>query len=303
MDASIVIPTYNRRKLLEKALECLFYQNYPADRYEIIVVDDGSTDGTEEMIKPLLSSCKLRYLRNKQRMGLPKTRNRGIKEAKGKIIIFTDSDVMVTPDFIKQHLSYHKKYKNAIVKGELIQVSSFDQIGKKKKGIFDICFNSFTTANVSVKRSHLIEVGLFDESFLPYGWEDMELGHRLVKKGLKRIKNRNAIGYHYKGKENLFSNSNLTSLYEKEMMRGINGALYYKKHPELRVKLATQYNPLFAFSFIGEWIEKKKSGKKLLEFSRKHKIGWLYRLLLKLIEYYYYLQGFKRANYSKNRNP
>jgi len=50
MDVSIVIPTYNRRKILKRALELLFAQNYPKDKYEIILVDDGSTDGTDEMV-------------------------------------------------------------------------------------------------------------------------------------------------------------------------------------------------------------------------------------------------------------
>ena len=243
IEASVVIPSYNRKWILKKALEALFNQTYPVDKYEIILVDDGSTDGTEKMMRFLSSPCRLRYLRNKKRIGAPKTRNRGIREAKAEIIIFTDSDVIVVPDFIEQHLSYHRKYKDVIVNGELIQISSLEQVGKKRKGILDISFSPFDTANVSVKRDLLLEVGLFDETLSAYGWQDIELGYRLIKRGLKKKKNRKAIGYHYKRNEKSFNS--LSFLCEKEKMRGISGALFYKKHPEFRIKVATQYNPLF----------------------------------------------------------
>jgi len=289
---SIIIPSYNRKEILKEALKALFNQNYPKDKYEIVLVDDGSTDGTEEMVSSLSSPCRLKYLKNGERMGAPRTRNRGIKEAEGEFIIFTDSDVIVLSDFIEQHLNYHKKYGDVIVSGELIQISSLNEVGKKKKGIFDISFSPFDTANVSVRKNFLLEVELFDESFSAYGWQDIELGYRLIKGGLKRKKNRSALGYHYKGKKGSF---NLDYLCEKEKMRGISGALYYKKHPEFKVKLATQCNPLFAFAFIGKWIDEKEKGKKLLEFAEKHKIGWLYSSLVKLTTCHYYLQGFRET--------
>ncbi|MCD6472972.1 glycosyltransferase [Candidatus Aerophobetes bacterium] len=290
--ASIIIPSYNRKIILKESLIPLFNQNYPKDKYEIVLVDDGSTDGTEEMVKSLPSPCRLKYLKNRERMGAPKTRNRGIKKAEGEFIIFTDSDVIVLSDFIEQHLNYHKKYKNAIVSGELIQISSLDEVGKKRKGILDISFSPFDTANVSVRKDFLLEVGLFDESFSAYGWQDIELGYRLIKRGLKRKKNRSALGYHYKGEKDSLD---LNYLCEKERMRGISGALYYKKHPEFKVKLATQCNPLFAFAFIGKWVDEKEKGERFLEFAKKHKIGWLYSSLVKLTTYHYYLQGFRET--------
>ncbi|MEA1964957.1 MAG: glycosyltransferase [Candidatus Aerophobetes bacterium] len=287
--ASIVIPSYNRKEILKEVLTALFNQSYPQDKYEIVLVDDGSTDGTEQMISSLFSPCKVKYLRNKQRMGAPKTRNRGVKKAEGEFIIFVDSDVIVLSDFIEQHLNYHKKYGDVIVNGELIQISSLDEVGKKRKGVFDISFSPFDTANVSIRKKFLLEVGLFDESFSVYGWQDIELGYRLIKRGLKRKKNRSALGYHYK-KKGYF---NLNYLCEKEKRRGISGALYYKKYPEFKVKLATQCNPLFAFAFIGKWVDEKESGKKLLEFAQKHKIGWLCDSLVRLTTCHYYLQGFR----------
>ncbi|GAI03024.1 unnamed protein product, partial [marine sediment metagenome] len=71
VEASIIIPTYNRKSILEKCLKALFNQNCPKDKYEIILIDDGSTDDTRTMIESLSPSCKLKYLRNEKRMGVP----------------------------------------------------------------------------------------------------------------------------------------------------------------------------------------------------------------------------------------
>ncbi len=289
VEASIIIPTYNRKSILEKCLEALFNQNYPKDKYEIILIDDGSTDDTRTMIESFSPSCKLKYLRNEKRMGIPRTRNRGIREAQGKYIIFTDSDVVATPNFIKQHMAYHKKYQDVIVNGELIWVPSFKQIGKKRKSIFDLSLSSFDTANVSVARKHLLKVGGFDEDLSAYGWQDLELGYRLRKAGLKCKRNRHALAYHYFKKKSL---SDLPSLCEKEKMRGISGALYYRKHPYLSVRLATQCNPLFLLAFIGKWIDKNKKGREILVFAERHRINWLFSMLVKLITSHYYLKGW-----------
>jgi len=289
VEASIIIPTYNRKSILEKCLKALFNQNCPKDKYEIILIDDGSTDDTRTMIESLSPSCKLKYLRNEKRMGVPRTRNKGIRQARGKYIIFTDSDIIVTPNFIRQHMNYHKKYQDVIVNGELIRVLSLKQIGKKRKSIFDLSFSPFDTANVSVARKHLLEVGGFDEDLLAYGWQDLELGYRLRKAGLRCKRNRHALGYHYFEKNSL---SDLPSLCEKEKMRGTSGALYYQKHPHLSVRLATQGNPLFLLAFIGKWIDENKKGRKILVFAERHHINWLFSLLVKLITSHYYLMGW-----------
>lgn len=298
IDVSIIIPTYNRGYILEKCLKALFNQVYPKDRYEIILVDDGSTDGTNRMIASLNPPCRLKYLKNEKRIGQPKSRNKAIKKAEGEIIIFTDSDIIPVSDFISQHISFHKKYKNIIVNGSLIRISNLDEIGKKKKGILDISFSSFDTANVSVRKEHLIKVGGFDEDFLPYGFADLELGYRLRKLGLKPKKNPLALGYHYKEPRKIFDPKNM---YEKEKMRGISAALYWKKHPTLRVKLTTQANPLFVLSFIGKWLVEKEVGGKIFSSVKKNKNKTLFMFLSRLIGCYYYLEGFKegKARYEK----
>ena len=289
IEASIVIPTYNRKSILEKCLEALFNQNYPNDKYEIVLINDGSTDETDKMVASLDPPCRLRYVRNNKRLGVPKSRNRGIRLARGKYIICVDSDIIVVPEFAQEHLKYHRLYGDGIVNGELIYISSLEQVGKKRKGVWDISFSSFDTANVSVRKKHIDKVGGFDVDLLPYGWQDVELGYRLKKIGLKSRKNPEALGYHFR---KWADTSNLDFLKEKELMRGMSGALYFKKHPCFKVKASVKGNPLFGLAFIGRWLDKNPGGKRVFSRLQKRNIEWLNAALIKLVLYHYYLQGY-----------
>lgn len=289
IEASIVIPTYNRKSILEKCLEALFNQNYPNDKYEIVLINDGSTDETDKMVASLNPPCRLRYVRNNKRLGLPKSRNRGIRLARGKYIICVDSDIIVVPEFAQEHLKYHRLYGDGIVNGELIYISSLEQVGKKRKGVWDISFSSFDTANVSVRKKHIDKVGGFDVDLLPYGWQDVELGYRLKKIGLKSRKNPEALGYHFR---KWADTSNLDFLKEKELMRGMSGALYFKKHPCFKVKASVKGNPLFGLAFIGRWLDKNPGGKRVFSRLQKRDIEWLNAALIKLVLCHYYLQGY-----------
>ena len=289
IEASIVIPTYNRKSILEKCLEALFNQDYPNDKYEIVLIDDGSTDETDKMVASLDPPCRLRYVRNNKRLGVPKSRNRGIRLARGKYIICVDSDIIVVPEFAQEHLKYHRLYGDGIVNGELIYISSLEQVGKKRKGVWDISFSSFDTANVSVRKKHIDKVGGFDVDLLPYGWQDVELGYRLKKIGLKSRKNPEALGYHFR---KWADTSNLDFLKEKELMRGMSGALYFKKHPCFKVKASVKGNPLFGLAFIGRWLEKNPGGKRVFSRLQKRDIEWLNAALIKLVLCHYYLQGY-----------
>lgn len=291
MQVSVVIPTYNRKYVLEKCLEALFNQNYAKHKYEIILIDDGSTDGTEKMIKLLSSSCQLRYIRNEKRLGQSISRNKGVKIAEGRYIIFVDSDIIVVPEFVQEHLNSHKQQEDVIVNGELIYISTLHEVGRRKKSFRDISFSPFDTANVSVKRECINKVGGFDEGLLPYGWQDIELGYRLKKMGLKRKKNKKALGYHFRGGEDTF---NVDFLKEKELMRGMSGALYFKKHPSFDVKLAVRGNPLFTFAFIGRWLDESSKGKRFFSRLRKKNIKWLNAALIKLILCHHYLKGYEQ---------
>lgn len=101
MDISVVLATYNRRHLLERSLEALLHQETPLD-YEIIVVDNNSTDGTADMVQAYAAGCaRLRYV-FEPRQGVAFGRNAGIDVARGSLIAFCDDDVWVAPDWLQQ---------------------------------------------------------------------------------------------------------------------------------------------------------------------------------------------------------
>lgn len=294
MKVSIVIPTHNQKEILAKTLDYLILQDYPKDQYEIVIVDDGSTDATQEMVKSKMGSkVGLRYFYQKQ-CGPHFARNLGIEKAWGEIIIFVDSDIFTPQNFITEHVKFHQKFGDVVVSGPTVRTDNLDNVfddierRKVKKWLFDFSGPSFITSNLSVKRKSLVRVGGFDEEFTGFGWHDWELGLRLKKLGLKAKRNINAIVYHYKKKINL---SDLPSLCEKKREQGRNAVLYYKKHPTLRVKFGIRPQSLIFDKLIG-WID-KDFGERLILLAAKKGSRWWLNLLIKWKLLHAYAQGLR----------
>ncbi len=98
---TVVVPTYNRRELLERTLDALAAQTYPAERCEVVVVDDGSTDGTAEMLAGRTTPGRLTALRNPVNSSAATARNRGVAAANGEIVAFTDDDCRPVPTWLE----------------------------------------------------------------------------------------------------------------------------------------------------------------------------------------------------------
>ncbi|MCM8774478.1 MAG: glycosyltransferase [Candidatus Omnitrophica bacterium] len=191
MDISIVIPTYNRREKLKRCLESLFKQEYPKDNFEIIVVDDGSYDGTKEMLRELsLRHSNLRYLFQLHK-GPAAARNLGIKEARAEIVGFTDNDCIINNDWVKKMVELHRAEESITaiggrtlvdthnIKAVVSQFLSDGAIKTAINGKIETIF--FPTCNVSLKKNRLNEI--FNELFtLPAG-EDLEFFWRIYKRG------------------------------------------------------------------------------------------------------------------------
>src|ERR1039458_5616434 len=106
---SVIIPTFNRKDLLAKALQGYLGQSSPHLIHELLVVDDGSTDDTESMVQELSrrSPIMIRYLRQANQ-GPAAARNFGIREARSSIVLFTDSDIVPQRELVSQHLQWHR---------------------------------------------------------------------------------------------------------------------------------------------------------------------------------------------------
>jgi len=181
---SIIIPTYNRKSLLTKAIDSVLKQTYT--NFELIVVDDGSNDGTYDLLKYYAFKLKTLAQTNK---GVSAARNLGIKAAKGQLITFLDSDDLWLPDKLKHQVAFFKHNPTALIcQTEEIWIRNGKRVNPKKRHqkpngmIFEqslaLCLVS--PSAVMLRRALLDEVGLFDEA-LP-ACEDYDLWLRICWK-------------------------------------------------------------------------------------------------------------------------
>ncbi|AFY59758.1 glycosyltransferase family 2 protein [Synechococcus sp. PCC 6312] len=244
---SVVIPTYNRLPILEKCLRGLEAQSYGAnlgiDGYEVVVVDDGSTDSTVPWLQANPTEFPHVRLFRQDHQGPAAARNLGVLQAQGDTIIFIDSDLVVTETFLQAHaiaLGQGQKelgHDRCFTYGRVINTSNFEEPTAEPYKITDFSAAFFATGNVAIARHWLIEAGLFDRSFTLYGWEDLELGVRLKNMGLKLIKAPTAVGYHWHPP---FSLQQIPHLIDQEIQRGRMGVIFYQKHPTFDVRLMIQ---------------------------------------------------------------
>lgn len=210
---SVIIPTYNRKAMLKKALQAYRCQSASHQILEILVVDDGSTDGTEVAVAECqrVSGIPVRYFRQ-QNKGPAAARNVGIREAKAPILLFTDDDIIPGLDLVFQHLVWHDQHPEPFIAvlglvtwPREIDPTPFMRWYFQERLVpyrhfaaqNEIKFHFFITGNTSLKTEFLRENGLFDEEFKTSGWEDTELAFRLAKHGLRLLYNPVAVGYHH----------------------------------------------------------------------------------------------------------
>ena len=238
-DITVQICTYNRRLMLGHVLKALFDQRLDADRYEIVLVDDGSTDGTyEAVLRDVRTRCRF-YLVRQRNAGLAAGRNAGIARARGRIILFMDDDVLATPDLLAAHLRFHDRHANAICRGGVINVSSFERLPPAVYSAKNYSGAYFWTTNVSVPLALVQEAGAFDERFREYGWEDLELGFRLRSRRVRSILERDALVYHYKPPP---VPAEFSRLAEQARAQARTARQFLAKHRHWRIALATGLN-------------------------------------------------------------
>ena len=241
MRATIQLCTFNRAALLERVLDACFEQTAGSDAYEVVLVDDGSTDGrTPEVIAraQARATCVFTVL-TQANSGLAKGRNNGIAHARGERIIFIDDDVLPLPNFVEQHLRSHQDRPLAIVRGGAINVESFDDLPPPMWSIKDYSANYFWTTNVSVPLVTIKAAGGFNETFAEYGWEDIDVGLRLRFAGVKAVFNKNALVYHYKPRPR---SSNVEKMVRQARAQARTAVQLAKLHPHWRTFLATGDN-------------------------------------------------------------
>jgi GT2 family glycosyltransferase len=228
---SVVVPAWNARDELRLLLLSLGRCAVgPEDSLEVVVADDGSADGTGDMLATLSVPYELRCLRlpRTDRSGRGSARNAALAEAAGDLVVMVDADQVVGPDFLGEHLCYHRLRDDVVVVGprpdlgdgpldgdrlargsaDAIPPVAWDDPRLRLLAEFSGNFNGFETCwhlmyscNVSVRTGHLRAVGGFDEAFRGWGLEDSELGYRLRQRGLAFAFNPAAVAYHQRTRQ------------------------------------------------------------------------------------------------------
>ncbi len=243
---SVVIPTYNRWPILEKCLTALEEQTPSGEieGYEVVVVDDGSTDGTPARLRQEASRFPHVRLIEQAHGGPAEGRNRGVEHARGDVIVFIDSDLVVTPVFLLSHARALQRSwtqrgnRLCFTYGAVINTANFDQPSAERHKLRDLSWAYFATGNVAIDRAVLQQSGLFDTSFRLYGWEDLELGERLRQMGVELVKCPEAVGYHW---HPALSLAQVPDLIRVEQERAKMGLVFYRKHPTRRVRFIIQF--------------------------------------------------------------
>jgi glycosyltransferase involved in cell wall biosynthesis len=199
--ASIIITTYDRRSALLETLAALDRQTTPPDHYEIVVVDNGSTDGTYEALQALALACPMITVRVDTNRGISGGRNVAIRLAKGEALILLSDDVVVPEDFVARHLAALQSHPGFWVVGGFRQLPSlratpfgryldeletgFTELRKLSPlgdGVWELGVP--TARNLSLPRVDLERIGLFDERFRS-SCEDQDLAHRAREVGIR----------------------------------------------------------------------------------------------------------------------
>lgn len=242
MRATIQLCTYNRARLLDRVLECCFDQSLPSDAYEVVVVDDGSSDETPALLERAAqrATCALTVIRQAN-SGLAAGRNAGIARARGERIAFIDDDVLPLPNFLEEHLRSAERKPGNIVRGGAIEVSDIDELPPPLWSIRNYSANYFWTTNVSVPLETIRRIGGFNTSFAEYGWEDIDVGLRLRAIGVKATFNPKALVFHVKPPV-YGADRNKTLAQARAKAR--TAVALTRLHPGWRAALATGINPV-----------------------------------------------------------
>ncbi|MEP0821749.1 MAG: glycosyltransferase family 2 protein [Ignavibacterium sp.] len=209
---SIVIPTFNRQDILETTVRAYLAQEGDIGELEIIVVDDGSTDDTPAILRRLKEEIGNRLMTfHQENRGPAAARNDAIRHSRGMYILLAGDDVVPIPTLLLSHAQTHREHPSPMtaVLGHIAwspshPVTTFMKLLESAGWQFDygriddpenVSPLLFYSSNVSLHRTLLLDE-LFDEQFKAACWEDVDLGLRLHKRGMRLYYNREALGYH-----------------------------------------------------------------------------------------------------------
>jgi len=204
MDFSIVVPFWNRLDALSGCLEALARVRYPRDRFEVLLVDDGSEDRAGDLVSCFKERMPVRMFRQ-EHSGPGAARNLGARQASGKWLAFTDSDCAPDDDWLHQLAPVLSSAPDVAVGGRVVNtLTNIFSVASQWQTDYVISYfgahkgrpTFFTTNNFAVPRERFLTVGGFDPDFRQAGGEDREFCRRWVREGQRLCWAPEAVVYH-----------------------------------------------------------------------------------------------------------
>ena len=192
MTVSVVVPTHGRPSQLAGCLEALADLDFERDRYEVIVVDDGSPEPLDRVSLPSADRCRVRVVRQR-RTGPGGARNAGARAARGRLLAFTDDDCRPASGWLSELAAQHAADPARLIGGRTVNDLSHNAYATTSQIIVDVAYahynqqpggpRFFASNNMAVPADLFREVGGFDEGFAAPGAEDRELCDRWLHRG------------------------------------------------------------------------------------------------------------------------
>lgn len=235
---SVVVPTLNRRDAVLRLLRALERQAVPPERFEAVVVVDGSTDGTTEALESFAAPFALRRVIQPQR-GLAAARNAGARAARGDVVLFLDDDMEPAPGMVGAHLERHRDATVLGVVGAAPIVVAHDAppivryraagFARKLERLASrrdrLEFIDVYGGNFSIRRTRFLDAGGYDATFKAYGHEDYELSLRLARSGERFVYEPDALANQHYAKT-------LGELAANAESEGRTAVLFVRKQPD-----------------------------------------------------------------------
>lgn len=316
MRISLIIPTRGKAGLLRRTLASLERQTLPPGDFEVVVIDDGSADDTPAFLSGYAGPLGLKIVRHERSRGRAAARNAGLAAAGGELVVFLDDDMEVVPGFLAAHLALHEARAGVAGVGNVMNAPEITDSpiarymssrgAQKIRGRGPLPWKYFSTNNSSVRMVHLRQAGFFDEEFLTYGFEDLELAWRLLKTaGLKFlfVEPARSLHIHY---------HDLDDILEKKHLSGRSSlAILFRKHPETRRLLRFDRYQLPRRSDPPGLLARKLLFRSLLvrpvyrlvRFAARLDCGWITDRLLDYLVLYHTLRGLDEAEAGAAATP
>jgi len=234
---SVVVPTYNRVDRWPAVLQGLSAQTLDFDEFEVVVVSDGSTDGTDAFLRDVDAPYDLTF-ETQTNGGPAAARNRGVELARAPVVVFLDDDIVAAPSLIERHLQWHRQgHDDLAVIGPMLsppdatlsapirweQAMLYKQYDAMARGDYEPAYRQFFTGNASVPRARLLAAGGFDLRYRRN--EDVELAYRMGLDGLRFVFDADAAAYHY-------AERSFRSWLRNAHEYGVNDVMFAREHSE-----------------------------------------------------------------------